>query len=978
MKKNCVACLVVVFIAILLAGCAGKNSTTLSSAKAITAFAFTSPAATGSIDQSAKTIFVNVPSGTDVTALTATFTTTGQSVLVGNNVQVSGVSANDFTNPLTYTVIAADGSTQDYTVTIMAGALTPQWAQTVKVGSSDSSFNGVSFNSVFAASDGTVYAAGYIYGTGTYDFGNSVTATGAYGYYNPVLVKYSSSGFAQWAQTVTSGNDKSSFNSISVSSDGSVYAAGYINGTGTYDFGNGVTANGTYMFDNIVLVKYNSAGVAQWAQTVTAGSSNSSFNSVSVASDGSVYAAGYIMGTGTYNFGNNVTSTGTSRYYNPILVKFSSYGLAQWAQTVTAGSEQSSFNSVSVAVDGSVYAAGYIGSGTYDFGNSVTATGTAISQAFPRSDVVLITVPVNIVLVKYNSSGVAQWAQTVTAGSSNSFFNSVSVASDGSVYAAGSMATGVFNFGNDVTAAGLENSSIMPFSYNLILVKYSSAGVAQWAQTVTEGGNNSSFSSVFAASDGSVYAVGGISGTSTYNFGNSVTAAGTFSIFDGNIVLVKYNSSGVAQWAQTVADGSDISSSFHSVSVASDGSVYAAGSIYGIGTCNFSNRVAVAGTYRDYNSVLVKYFISADVTTPRISNPTGVVALGGDGAITILWNAVTSATAYNIYWSTTPGVSKTSGTKISNATSPYIVTGLVNGTTQYYVVTSVDINGVESTESIEVGATASIVTTLASGQDYPSGIAVDSTSVYWTNNRSGTINKILISGGTAPVIIASGQGAPYGIAVDSTSVYWTNISSGTVNKKLISGGTVTTLASGLNYPASIAVDSNSVYWMEDRTVKKVGINGGTVTTLASGLNYPGSIAVDATSVYWTELGTIKAVGKDGGTVTTLVAGDNPSGIAVDATSVYWAEYDGNAIKKIGINGGAVTTLASGLNYPFSITVDSTSVYWAERDTIKKIGINGGAVTTLASGQHSPSSIVVDSTTVYWTDTESGTVKKVPK
>ena len=96
-----------------------------------------------------------------------------------------------------------------------------------------------------------------------------------------------------------------------MASDGSVYAAGYITGTGTYNFGNSVTATGTFTGSNIVLVKYNSSGVAQWAQTVTAGSNELGFNSVSVASDGSVYAAGYIYGTGTYNFGNSVTATGT-------------------------------------------------------------------------------------------------------------------------------------------------------------------------------------------------------------------------------------------------------------------------------------------------------------------------------------------------------------------------------------------------------------------------------------------------------------------------------------------------------------------------------------------------------------------------------------------------------------------------------------------------------------------------------------------
>jgi hypothetical protein len=60
-----------------------------------------------------------VPFGANITNLIATFTTTGASVSVGTTVQVSGQTANDFTNPVTYTVTAADGSTQDYTVTVI-------------------------------------------------------------------------------------------------------------------------------------------------------------------------------------------------------------------------------------------------------------------------------------------------------------------------------------------------------------------------------------------------------------------------------------------------------------------------------------------------------------------------------------------------------------------------------------------------------------------------------------------------------------------------------------------------------------------------------------------------------------------------------------------------------------------------------------------------------------------------------------------
>ena len=94
-----------------------------SAAKDLTAFSFLSatnsglPAdALGTIN--GTTITVTVPTGTDVTALVATFTTTGMRVKVGTKTQTSGQTANDFTSPVTYTVVASDNSTKQYTVTV--------------------------------------------------------------------------------------------------------------------------------------------------------------------------------------------------------------------------------------------------------------------------------------------------------------------------------------------------------------------------------------------------------------------------------------------------------------------------------------------------------------------------------------------------------------------------------------------------------------------------------------------------------------------------------------------------------------------------------------------------------------------------------------------------------------------------------------------------------------------------------------------
>ena len=114
-------------------GCGEGGSPVPSSAKAITAFSFTSSFtfgtiggtpttilttdATGTIDETAKTISVIFQNKT-YTALVATFTTTGTKVTVNGVVQTSGKTANDFTTPVAYVVTAEDGTTATYTVSV--------------------------------------------------------------------------------------------------------------------------------------------------------------------------------------------------------------------------------------------------------------------------------------------------------------------------------------------------------------------------------------------------------------------------------------------------------------------------------------------------------------------------------------------------------------------------------------------------------------------------------------------------------------------------------------------------------------------------------------------------------------------------------------------------------------------------------------------------------------------------------------------
>ncbi len=82
--------------------------------------------------------------------------------------------------------------------------------------------------------------------------------------------------------------------------------------------------------------------------------------------------------------------------------------------------------------------------------------------------------------------------------------------------------------------------------------------------------------------------------------------------------------------------------------------------------------------------------------------PEPVDAHMGDGRVEIRWNGVAGATAYNVYWQSSTGVT-TSSTAITDATSPTLVTGLTNGKPYYFVVTA-QTSGGESALSTEVVA----------------------------------------------------------------------------------------------------------------------------------------------------------------------------------------------------------------------------------------------------------------------------------
>lgn len=312
-------------------------------------------------------------------------------------------------------------------------------------------------------------------------------------------IKYNTNGQEEWSAkySVASGI------TVGITIDGmqNIYVTGY-EGAGTSE--------------NYVTIKYNPIGMPQWVSTYDADSLADRPSAITADNDGNVYVTGL----------SNTASTGA----DIATIKYNTNGNQLWTARYN-GPGNSSDQGYDIAVDvaGNVYVTGYERTGN-----------TAFSE--------------NYITIKYNQSGVQQWASTYNGtGFSSDKAYALAIDDAGNVYVTG---------GSAGSGTGQDYATI----------KYNSNGVQQWAARYSgpapaPGLDIDEASSIAIDSDGNVYVTGASYSTTSLDY-----------------ATIKYNANGEEQWVERYDGPGNLGDEGRAIGLDSEGNVYVTGKSRGDGT----------------------------------------------------------------------------------------------------------------------------------------------------------------------------------------------------------------------------------------------------------------------------------------------------------------------------------------------------------------------------------------------------------
>lgn len=331
-------------------------------------------------------------------------------------------------------------------------------------------------------------------------------------------VKYNSSGIQQWAaRYFDNGNGTADGHSVKLDKFGNVYVTG-------------TACVNSNQNEDVVTIKYNSAGVQRWAALYHVQGVNCRGSDLVLDNAGNIYV------TGSANI--------TPENSDFVTIKYNPLGVQQWASVYNGPSSNIDFAS-KILIDkwGNLYVKG-------------------ISWVTPMF--------FEFAIVKYNNSGAQQWAVRQFGSDNTSLYGSgLALDSSGNVYLAAcsgsacmqSYLTAKYNSAGIVCWISIYNVNGIPsqceassVAYdnlgniyvtgysntpaNLSLqgcttIKYDTSGAEKWVRVYNGNNNTASGGKIMLDRDGGIYVIGSVDNGSSAGY---------------DYLTIKYDSSGAQQW----------------------------------------------------------------------------------------------------------------------------------------------------------------------------------------------------------------------------------------------------------------------------------------------------------------------------------------------------------------------------------------------------------------------------------------------
>jgi hypothetical protein len=359
---------------------------------------------------------------------------------------------------------------------------------------------------------------------------------------------------------------------ICTDASGNVFMVGEYNDSITF----GTTVLRSSNYKSAFLVKYNSSGTVLWAKRFTGTNSGITAAKVRCDNAGNIFVVGTFHGIAKYDTVS--TTIGVAGGTTDIFISKinGSNGALAWLKAVGSTNGNDVVNSIAVDGSNNLYMTGQY-SGVCSFGNSVSIT-SVIHPTLGYS--------LDCYTVKFNSSGLAQWAKSGGGYNDDQGFG-IAVDASGNSYVTGYfLSTATFS-GFSLTSAG---------SVDIFIVSYDPSGNMQLLQRAGSNGYEAGYG-IALDGQGYFYITGLHDGATIFD---TITAdpSGSYDMF-----LAKYSVAGDVQWVNSTI--SDQWESGNAVVVDSKGNPYVTGNVYHGGTSMFDETYIVGYGY--YDPFVVKY-----------------------------------------------------------------------------------------------------------------------------------------------------------------------------------------------------------------------------------------------------------------------------------------------------------------------------------------------------------------------------------